>query len=173
MSFSGNVTRLVGAMPFAGKRHVAAMHHAGFQAALRGNREFAQGCKESLENEAVKHGFAAFFGAIVVGVNTYNSFRYGGAAYPVEATFDTLYTLANLGSAYVQSRMTNNLNRAIDNHAPVIPAGSVTSEVSTSQYDIRPNLGQRATHILGNLAFFATMAHGMLSAGGAEVVWTP
>jgi hypothetical protein len=173
MSLPGTVTKLVEAMPFGGKRHVAAMHRAGFQAALRGNREFARGCKEMLENEAVKHIFATFMGAVVVGVNTYNSFRYGGAAYPVEAAFDSVYTLANLGSAYVQSRMTNNLNRAIDTHTTAAPAEGIPPEVSTAEYDVRPTIGQRTTHILGNLAFFATATHGMLSAGGAEVVWTP
>jgi hypothetical protein len=171
MSFPGTVTKLVGTMPFAGKRHIAALHHAGLRAAHRRDRHTAQQLKEVLSYETVAHTCMAFIGGIALGINAYNSFRYGGALYPAETIYDGVYMMANVGSAYVQGRMATALGSAIDRHAP--EQGMATADAGAevvADYNIRPTLPQRAVHVLGHTAYAATLLHGGLSMAGTAVI---
>lgn len=104
-----------------------------------------------------------------MGINTYNSFRYGGAVYPAEALYDALFASVNVGTAYVQGRMASNVDRAITNHAP-IPALDTPVEAPSFDYDIRPSIGQRAVNTLGYLAFGVTAVHGTISTAGVAII---
>lgn len=156
-------TKMIGQMPFMGKRLVTAHYRKGLHAIRTGNRDGRDTEASFLRVMSGRHNVIAGIASAVALVNTFHAVRTGSLLHGTEAAYDAAFSAAQYGSALIQARMANYLSSQHVSPPRYARSREIPGITYLRDYDASPTWQQDLFTHVGITAFALTTAHAMIA----------